>query len=434
MSPVEIGIIGIIGLLFMLFVFGTPVSFAMAITGFIGYCCVRSYDAGLNMLGTILWDTFSKHSLTLIPLFIFMGQIVFHSGVNKRLYNAAHAWIGHVSGGIAMATIAACAAFASICGSNTATAATMTTVAYPEMKKYNYNTYLSLGAIACGSTLGVVIPPSVVLIIIGLSTEQSIPKLFYGGIGAGLLLTVMLILTAWLICKIKPSLGPKGPKTDFREKIRSLGGAYEMLLLFVLIILGLYLGIFTPTEAGAVGAFMAMVIGFVQGSLTIHKLINAIKETLRSSCMVVAIVAGSMIFGRFLTYSRIPSELSQWAINLPVSPVVIMIVIFTIYIIGGAIMDALGLLLITIPIFFPVAQQLGYDPLWFAVIITVITTLGAITPPVGATVYVVGGMAKGVTVQQAFKGVLWFLPTYILCIIILMLLPQIITILPSMIK
>jgi tripartite ATP-independent transporter DctM subunit len=363
-----------------------------------------------------------------------MGQVVFHSGVNKRLYEAAHKLIGHIHGGLAMATITACSAFAAICGSNTATAATMTTVAFPEMCKYNYNKKLSLGAIACGSTLGVVIPPSVVLIIIGLSTEQSVSRLFYGGIGAGLFLTAAFLITAWVICLLKPSWGPSGPKYTLREKIRSLSGAYEMITLFLLVIIGLYMGIFTPTEAGAVGALLAILIGLIQRNLSLKGLLNAIKETLRASCMVITIIAGSVIFGKFLAVTRIPYDLAGWVVELPVSPTVIMLIIFMIYIAGGAIMDALGLLLITLPIFFPVADELGYDPLWFGVIITVITTLGAITPPVGATTYIVGGMAKNCTLKDAFKGVAFFIPAYAAAIIAMMLFPKIITFLPSLMK
>ncbi len=434
MSITLIGILGIAALLFILFVFGTPVSFAMAIVGFVGFCCITSFDAGLNMVGSSLWGTYSRYGFTLIPLFILMGQVVFHSGVNKRLYDSAHKWIGHIRGGLAMATIAACSAFAAICGSNTATAATMTTVAFPEMRKYNYNNRLSLGVIACGSTLGVVIPPSVVLIIIGLSTEQSVSRLFYGGIGAGLFLALMFIATVGVICRIKPQWGPCGPKYTLKEKFKSLVGAYEMLALFILVIVGLYVGIFTPTEAGAVGAFLAILIGLLQRNLTLKGLGKAIKETVRASCMVITIIAGSAIFGKFLAVTRIPYDLAGWVVELPVAPTVIMLIIFLIYIIGGAIMDALGLLLITIPIFFPVAMELGYDPLWFGVIITVITTLGAVTPPVGATTYIVGAMAKDSTLKDAFRGVSYFLPAYVIAILILMAVPQIITFLPSLIR
>ncbi|MFH1985420.1 MAG: TRAP transporter large permease [Pseudomonadota bacterium] len=434
MSLAAIGGIGIAALLFILFFLGTPVGFAMAMVGFAGFWYIISLPAALNMLGTALWETFSKYGLTVIPLFILMGQIAFHSGVNEKLYRAAYQWVGHIRGGLAMATVMACAAFAAICGSNAATAATMTTVALPEMKKYRYNPKLGTGAIACGSTLGVVIPPSVVLIVIGLSTEQSIARLFYGGIGAGGLLALLMVLSVAVICRIHPDWGPAGPRASLRDKIRSLTGAMEMILLFGLVMLGLSLGFFTPAEAGAAGSFFAVLIGAVQRRLSLKGLVAAMEETLRISCMVIMIVAGAVIFGRFLAVTRIPYDIATWVVGLPVPPMVIMAIIFTIFIIGGAVMDALALLLITIPIFFPVASKLGYDPIWFGVTITVVTTLGAVTPPVGATTFVVGGMARDVPLEDVFRGVAWFLPAYLICLLIMMAFPAVVTFLPDLIR
>ena len=432
MSLAVVGMLGIVILLLMLFFLGMPVGFAMGLVGFAGFCYVISFKAGLNMVASVLWDTFSKYGLTVIPLFIFMGQVAFYSGVNEKLYNAAYKWIGHIRGGVAMATVMACAAFAAICGSNAATAATMTTVALPQMNKFKYNPKLSTGAIACGSTLGVVIPPSVVLIIIGLSTEQSIAKLFYGGIGAGVILALLLMASIYIICVIHPDWGPVGPGSTFAEKIKAVSGAFEMILLFSSVMLGLYFGFFTPAEAGAVGTLCALLISTVQRRLSLKGFIASITDTLKISCMVITIVAGAMIFGRFLAVTRIPFDIASWVVNLPVSGTVIMGIIFAIYIVGGAVMDALALLLITIPIFFPVAQQLGYDPIWFGVTITIVTTLGAVTPPVGATTYVVGGMAKDVPLEDVFKGVAYFLPAYILSIVILMLFPALVLYLPRL--
>ncbi len=434
MSLALVGIIGIVVLLLVLFLLGMPVGFAMGIIGFLGFSYVVSIKAGLNMIGSVLWDTFSKYGLTVIPLFIFMGQVAFHSGVNEKLYNAAYKWVGHIRGGIAMATVMACAAFSAICGSNAATAATMSTVALPQMKKFNYDPKLSTGSVACGSTLGVVIPPSVVLIVIGLSTEQSIARLFYGGIGAGVTMAVLLTLTVYLVCRFNPAWGPVGPKTDVVEKLKALSGAFEMIILFLSVMLGLYFGIFTPAEAGAVGSFFAVLISAVQRRLTWRGLVASVADTLRISCMVIVIIAGAMIFGRFLAVTRIPFDIASWVVALPVPNMVIVTIIFVIYILGGAVMDALALLLITIPIFFPVARELGYDPIWFAVIITVVTTLGAVTPPVGATTYVVGGMAEDVPLEAVFRGVLFFLPAYVLCVVILMLFPEIVTFLPNLMR
>ncbi len=428
------GIIGIAVLMAVIFFLGIPVGFAMGIVGFIGFCHVVSVKAGINMVSSVMWSTFSQHGLTVIPLFIFMGQIAFYSGVNEKLYNAAYKWVGHIRGGLAMATVMACAAFSAICGSNAATAATMSTVALPEMKKYNYDPKLSTGTVACGSTLGVVIPPSVVLIVIGLSTEQSIAKLFYGSVFPGLALALLFMATIYSVCTVHPGWGPVGPPTGFTEKIKALSGALEMIILFMLVMLGLFFGIFTPTEAGAVGSFFAILIGIIRRGLKWKGFLASISDTLRVSCMVIVIIAGAVILGRFLAVTRIPYDIADWVVLLPVPKTVIMLIIFVIYAIGGMFMDALALLLITISIFFPVAIQLGYDPLWFGVTITVITTMGAVTPPVGATAYVVAGMAKDVSLNEVFKGVIYFLPAYAICVLLLMLFPKIVTFLPELIK
>ncbi len=434
MSPVAAGLAGIGLLLAVLFLLGMPVGVAMAMVGFAGFCYLVSFKAGLHMLGSVVWDTFSKYGLTVIPLFIFMGQVAFYSGVNEKLYSAAYRWVGHIRGGIAMATILACSAFSAICGSNAATAATMTTVALPQMRKFNYHTRLSTGAIACGSTLGVVIPPSVVLIVIGLSTEQSIARLFYGGVGAGVLLTLLLMLSVVWVCRRHADWGPVGPRVSFRDRLVALGGALEMVILFLLVMLGLFFGVFTPTEAGAAGSLLALTIAVVQRRLSWKGFFAAITDTLRISCMVIVIVTGALIFGRFLAVTRIPFDIAAWVVDLAIPPAGVMAIIFSVYIVGGAVMDALALLLITIPIFFPVATELGYDPVWFGVTITVVTTLGAVTPPVGATTYVVGGMAGDVPLEDVFRGVAYFLPAYLLCIGLLMLIPDIVTFLPALMR
>ncbi|MBN2282273.1 MAG: TRAP transporter large permease [Deltaproteobacteria bacterium] len=434
MTLTAIGLVGVAVLLFLLLFLGMPVGFTMAVVGFGGICYVISFKAALGMVGTELWSTFSSYGLTMVPLFVFMGQICFYSGLNRRLFKATHTVTGHVRGGLAMATVFACAGFAAICGSNTATAATMTTVSLPEMKKYHYDPALSVGSIACGSTLGVVIPPSVVLILVGLYTGQSISKLFYGGILAGIVLAILFMITIAILCWINPEWSPLGKRTSLKEKIRSMPGFFEAVTLFALVMGGLYAGVFTPTEAGAVGTFLALAMSLVRRTLTWQGFTAAVTDTLQVSCMVFVIIAGAVMFSRFLALTRIPFEMADWVAALPFAPVTILSVIFIIYIIGGALMDALALLLITIPIFFPVALKLGYDPLWFGVMITIITTLGAVTPPVGATTYVVAGMAKDVGLGGVFRGVLYFLPAYILCIILLMAVPQIITFLPGLIR
>ncbi|XPV76482.1 MAG: TRAP transporter large permease [Desulfovibrio sp.] len=434
MSFAAIGLWGIVALLGIIFCFRIPVGFAMALIGFLGFWKVLNFDAALGLLGSEAWTVFSSYGLTVIPLFIFMGQICFYSGVNERLYKAAYAWMGAMRGGLAIATTLACAGFAAICGSNTATAATMSTIALPQMKKYGYHPSLSTGSVAVGATLGVVIPPSVVLIIIGLQTGISIAKLFWAAFLPGALLVLLFVGTVVAYCMKYPDRGPAGPKTTMKEKLASLSGSVEMLLLFALVMGGLLAGFFTPSEAGAAGSAIALMISVVGRHLTWKKLFNAINDTLRISCMILTIIYGAVVFGRFLTITRLPYEIAQFVGGLSVHPLLVMAVICIIYVIGGAVMDALALLIITIPIFFPVAEALGYDPVWFSVFVTIVTTLGAVTPPVGVNTFIVASMADGVTLPQVFKGVAIFIPAFILCLFCMLLMPELALYLPEMIR
>ena len=424
MSPVEIGIAGVAGLLAAIFLLRLPVGFSMALVGFLGFWKVVNLNAALGMVGEETWKTLSSYGLTVIPLFILMGQICFHSGVNERMYKAANAWIGHIRGGLAMATILACAGFAAICGSNTATAATMSTVSLPQMNAYRYDRVFSSGVIAAGSTLGVMIPPSVVLIIIGLQTGQAIGVLFWAALVPGLLLLGCFLLAVRLLCARRPELsGAPAERATLREKLLALPGAVEMLLLFVLVMAGLILGAFTPSEAGAAGAGLALLLSLLGGKLGPRELMRAVDDTLRISCMIMVIVLGAIIFGRFLTITRIPHEIATAVASWSVPPALIMLGVFGIYLLGGAIMDALALLLITIPIFFPLAESLGYDPVWFGVWITLVPPMGAIPPPVGINTYIVASMEEGVSLPQVFRGVTPFLLCFLACALILLAWP-----------
>ncbi|MBW1690922.1 MAG: C4-dicarboxylate ABC transporter permease [Deltaproteobacteria bacterium] len=432
MNLVVIGVLGIIILLLVLFFLGMPVGFAMAVVGFCGFCYVVSFKAALNMIGADIWTTFSKYGLTVIPLFVLMGYIAFNAGIAERLYKAAYKWLGHWPGGLAIATIGADELFAAICGSNTATAATMGAVALPEMKKYNYDNRLSSGTVVTGGTLGTVMPPSVVIIVIGLQTEQSIAELFLGGIVPAILLGILFVFTILMICKIYPNFGPPGPKTSFGEKIKSLPGVIEAIAIFVLVIGGLFVGLFTPTEAGAVGVLCTFIVAVATRRLTWNGLISSIVETLKISCMVFVLVTGAIIFGRFLAVTRIPFIVADYAASLPVSPFVILAFVLLIYLIGGCVMDALGFLVLTIPIFFPLGIALGFDPVWYSIILTMVTTLGAITPPVGVNIYVVKALAPEIAIGTIFKSVSFFLLACIIAIIILILFPQLVLFIPEM--
>jgi C4-dicarboxylate transporter DctM subunit len=434
MSPELVGILGIIILLLVLFLLGMPVGFAMAVVGFSGFAYLISFKAAFAMVGTDIWGTFSKYGLTVIPLFILMGYLAFNSGIAEKLYTTAYKWVGHWRGGLAIATIAADEFFAAICGSNTATAATMAAIALPQMKKYNYDTRLSTGTVVTGGTLGTVMPPSVLLIIIGLQTEQSIIKLFLAGILPAILLGLLFVLTIVVLCRIYPEFGPAGPRTSFKEKIKSLSGVLEALSIFALVIGGLYGGIFTPTEAGAAGVLLTLIVTVPTRKLTMRGLVNSFKDTLKISCMAFMLVTGALIFGRFLAITRLPFMVADFAAALPVSPYAILAVILLIYLVGGCFVDALGFLVLTIPIFFPLAKALGFDPVWFAIIITMVTTMGAITPPVGVNIFVVKALAPEIDLATIFKSACFFLIACIVCTIILIIFPQIVLVIPNMMR
>ncbi len=432
MEPVFAGLLSVLVLLGVILISRIPVGFAMAVIGLGGYALIVGPDPALSMLGGEVWSVFSSYGLTVIPFFILMGQICFYSGVNERLYKAVYAWFGHIEGGIAIATVLACAGFSAICGSNTATAATMSTVALPEMRKYGYNSILSTGTVAAGATLGVLIPPSVVLIVIGLQTSESIGKLFMGGLVPGLLLMSLFVLTIVYLCKRHPTWGPTGPKASWAARFAALPGSIEIVILFALVMGGLFYGFFTPTEAGAAGAAIALMISTVSGHMSVRKFIDSVSDTLRISSMIMVILLGAVIYGKFLAITQLPFVAAEWITGLSLPPLVIVLLICGIYAIGGMIMDALALLLVTIPIFFPVVQAMHYDPIWFSVLITVVTTMGAITPPVGVTAFVVASSASDVPIEKVFKGVGYFLGAYIICCALLLMFPALVTYLPSL--
>jgi C4-dicarboxylate transporter, DctM subunit len=433
MSPVQIGIAGCI-LLFVLLAASVPVAFAMAIVGFAGFALVVSPQAAMSMITLDLYDTFSSYSLTVIPLFVLMGQVAFHAGISRRLFNAAYHWLGALPGGLAMSTVGACTAFGAICGSGPATAATMASVALPEMKRYKYSMELGCGAVAAGGSLGMLIPPSVVFIVYAIMTEQSVGKLFIAGIVPGLLIAFLFCLTIYLNCKRHPHLGPAAQRFTWGAKFASLTGVLETLVLFVLVIGGMFQGFFTPTEAAAVGAAGTLIIALVKRQMSWKVLVRSLQETIRTSCMVMIIVTGAVIFGHFLAVTQIPVKLASSLAALPLPGWSIMGLVILFYLLAGCFVDALGLILLTIPIFYPVVMQLGYDPIWFGVIIVVVTQMGVISPPVGVCVYVVSGIERDVPLQTIFRGALPFLAALILAAILLIAFPQICLFLPEMVR
>lgn len=430
MNPVHVGMIGVVFLILLLFS-RFPVAFCMALVGLLGFGYLVSPHAALNIIVKDFYTVFSSYDLTVVPLFVFMGQILFYSGISRKLYDSAFTWFGHYKGGLAMATVGACAGFSAICGSTNATAATMASVALPEMKRLKYRDELATGVVAAGGSLGILIPPSVIFIVYGIQTEQSIGKLFMAGILPGILLSILFIVTIYLWVTIQPDIAPRIEKQSLNQRIRSLGGLIEVMLLFVLVMGGLFLGVFTPTEAGAVGAFGGVIIPLVRGQLSWKGFLDALYSSTRTTCMIFMIVAGATVFGHFLAVTTIPSTLSGWVVELPLPSWAIMLIVMFFFLIGGCFMDALGMILLTIPIFYPVAVALGYDPIWFGVVIVLVTELGVITPPVGINVYVVSGIARDVPLEVIFKGAFPFVLTLTAYLVIMILFPQIALFLPS---
>jgi C4-dicarboxylate transporter DctM subunit len=431
MNLTTIGIIGLVFLVILLFS-KMPVGFVMALLGFAGFSYVVTPSAGLSLLAKDVFDTFSSYSLTVIPLFVFMGQIAFYSGISKRLYDSVYALMGHRRGGLTIATIAACAGFSAISGSTNATAATMATVTLPEMRRYKYDMSLATGTVAAGGSLGILIPPSTIFVVYGIMTEQSIGKLFVAGILPGILLSILFMLTVFIRVWISPQLAPPGEKTSLKYKITSLTGVMEALLIFALVMGGLFYGIFTPTEAAAVGAFLTLMVSLIRRQLTWKGFLGSLMDTTRISCMVMIIVTGAVVFGHFMAITRIPFDLANWVSMLPLPTYAIMGVIVIIYLFGGCFMDALAMVMLTIPIFFPVATALGFDPIWFGVAVVLVTEMGVITPPVGVNVYVVHGIAQDVPLEVIFKGVAPFVLALLACVVVLLLFPQIVLFLPGL--
>ncbi|NLK71606.1 MAG: TRAP transporter large permease [Clostridiales bacterium] len=435
MTPAIAGILGLLIFLIIMFL-GMPVSYAMLLTGFWGLCFLRSPAAAFNIISKDIFTNFSSYSLTVVPMFVFMGFVAYYSGIGSGLFRLSHKLIGHRRGGLALAAQLACALFGAICGSLAASVATIGTIAYPEMKKYKYGDILAASSIAAGASIGSLIPPSVLFIIYGIATEQSIGRLFMAGVLPGILLTAANMVTIYILCKRDPSLGPAGEKADRKEILATIktDGLIEVILVFVVSLGGLFIGWFTPTEAGAVGAIALLVLTLFEKKMDLNKLKLALFDTTKLSAMIFLLIAGAVVYGRFFALSRIPFQLSSWvtAFNLP--NFAVMAIIIVIYLILGCVIDALALILLTVPIFYPlVVNTMGYDPIWFGVIILLVTVMGSITPPVGLNIYIMKSVAPSVRVETLFKGVWPFVGALLVCIAIIIAFPSIATWLPNLI-
>ena len=433
MSPLTTGIIGI-GLLFVLFASGMPIGFVMALVGLLGYVHLGSLDAGLNILGLTFYAGGTSYALSVIPLFVLMGQFAAHAGLSRDIYHTVERWMGHQRGGLAMATIGACAGFAAISGSSVATAATMGTVALPEMKKYKYSEALATGTVAAGGTLGILIPPSATFVFYAILTEQSVGKLFIAGILPGIVLAALFMLTIYIHVRLDPDIAPRGERASLREKIVALKGIWGIVVLFLLVMGGIYTGVFTPTEAAGIGAFGSFVFAMGKRQVKWENFTASLAQTAQTTAMIFIIIIGAYIFGFFLAVTRIPSELADFMAGLQVSRYVILAAVVLLYTILGMFLEGFATLVLTIPIIQPLMVNLGFDPIWFGVMVIIMMEMSLITPPVGVNVFIIKGVAKDVPMYTIFRGIWPFWVAMLVCLVILSAFPQIAMFLPNTMK
>jgi tripartite ATP-independent transporter DctM subunit len=432
MDPLMIGLIGFIVLMVLLFC-GIHIGVSMGLLGVVGFGLLAGWEPALGLLKTVPYTTFSDYDLSVIPLFVLMGNLAATSGLGSALYRTAYSWIGHFRGGLAMATVGACAAFASICGSAIATAATFGTLTIPEMRKYKYNDQLASGCVAAGGTIGVLIPPSVILVVYGITTESSIGKLFLAGFMPGLIQALMYMATIRLIVGLRPSFGPRGPQTTWGEKFKAIGLSWDVAALFILVIGGIYTGVFTPNEAagiGAAGAFLSLIF---RGHFSWKFLKQAVTETTKTTGMVFWIIFGAILFGYFLTMGQVPNSLATWISEISPNRYVVLTMLLILLVFLGALMDEMAIMLLTLPIIYPIILNLGFDPIWFGIIMTKMMEIGMIAPPVGINVFVIAGIS-GIPMWTIYKGATPFLIADLIQVVLMIIFPQIILFLPSMMK
>ncbi|MBT7352892.1 MAG: TRAP transporter large permease [Acidiferrobacteraceae bacterium] len=421
-----------------------PIAFAMGLVGFVGFSLVTSWNASLAMATIITYETAINYGLSVVPLFILMGNFVTRAGLSDELYTAAHAFLGHRRGGLAMATIVACGGFSAVCGSSLATAATMSKVALPPMRRFGYSDALATGSVAAGGTLGILIPPSVILIILGIMTQSDIGLLFIAGILPGLLGVLLYLVAVLITVTIDPTVGPRGPRADWHQRWHAVRGVSAVLALFVLVIGGIYAGMFTPTEAAGIGASGAFMIALLRRKLSWPSLFETLLESARTTAMIFVILIGALIFSNFINIVGLPDLLLSWVTSFNLPPIAVILLIMLVYVILGTVLESLSMIMLTVPVFYPLVlgMELGgfsdalADPemalIWFGIIVVVITEISLITPPVGLNVFVLKSMLKDVSLGTIFRGVTPFWIVDIVRLLILMLIPSIVLLLPSL--
>ena len=432
MSPITAGILGSALLLFLLFL-GMPIAFVMMFVGFLGISYLASVNAALPVVAKTLYETAAYYPYTIIPLFILMGGFAGSAGITRELYETFDKWFRKLPGGLGIATIAACAFFAALSGSSVAASAAMGTIAIPEMRRFHYAPKLAVGVVAAGGTLSFLIPPSLGFVVYGMLTEQSIGKLLISGILPGILLSLAFTVIVVFQVKLDPSLAPATPgEVSWKEKLLAFSGIWETLLVFFIVMGGIYGGFINPTEAGAIGATALFVIALLKKKLTFRNLSASLLEAVRISVLVLFLVAGANVFSYFLALSTIPTAVSSWMAGLHVSRYIILTIIIFIYMILGCFLDAISMMVLTMPVIFPVIKALGFDPIWFGVICVIMMEAGLITPPVGLNVYTLAGVAKDVPMEEIFRGAVPFLLSMIAIVILITIFPKICLFLPSM--
>jgi C4-dicarboxylate transporter, DctM subunit len=431
MDPFMVGLVGFT-ILILLVLLGTPIAVALGIIGIVGVGYLLGISQGLNILRTTPYLALSDYSLSVIPLFLMMGAFCHHSGISRMLFKTVYTWMGQLRGGLAMASVGASGLFAAVSGSSMATVATIGEVALPEMRRYKYDSALAVGVIAAGGTLGILIPPSVTMIIYAIITQQSVGKMFIAGIIPGFLEIVFYIITISIWCYVKPNAGPSGPRTTFQQKIFSLGSIWPMLVLFMLIMGGIYGGIFSPTEAGAVGAFGALLFTLGMRKLTKDNFSSVLLETGKNASMVILIIVSAKVFGNFLAVSRLPFDLAEIIVGLNLNRYIILAAILIVYVFLGLFMLPMPMIIITVPIIFPIIIGLGFNPIWFGILMVRIVEIGQITPPVGVNLFVMKAIAKDVPTGTLYKGVIPFFIADIFHVALLIAVPQLSLFLPNL--
>ncbi len=426
-------LIGLAAMLALSFI-RVPIAFSMGIVGFFGVWWMQGLGPSMASATTVVYESGFAYTLSVVPLFILMGNFVTRAGMSKELYRAAYTFVGHLRGGLAMATVIACAGFGAICGSSIATAATMTQVAYPSMREHGYSDKLSAGAICAGGTLGILVPPSTIMIIYGIMTETSIGKLFAAGILPGLLATTLLCLAVQYITWRDPQAGPRAERASWRVRFTALKDVWAVAALFILVMGGIYGGVFTTTEGAGIGAFGAFCFALARRALDFKSLLKVLADSARTTAMLFVILVGALIFANFINYTSMPNDLKTFISRYEISPTLVMVAICAIYVILGTAMEELSMILLTVPVFFPLVVHLGFDPVWFGIIIVVVVQIGLISPPVGMNMFVVKSMLPGISTATIFRGVTPFVVATTVLLGVLVAFPWISLVVPALFK